>query len=307
MSQSNTITGPFSYQGVALTNLLNTVGGISEGDNVVITSSDNYSETLSYDQITKSNFNYYDTTGNRVTPQTMPTLTLIYSENGTLLDNTDGPVELGMLSSQNILTDGSLWAKMVTTITIIPAINGLNSASARSTNGLDLSLSLDSATYHPGEEVAITVDEKNTLSTPNSVITADKWLVNGLGVGPCGVLNYPFGMAIFQGSYTSADISSAAPLQIYQPGEYHCPMILADISSYVFQPLSDTAAVFQMSESTAVFDDMEMSTEFEPAPTGYWASDNFNAAFSDFEPGIYTVAAGDEWGTLVIVHFTVSQ
>ena len=307
VSQSGTITGPFSCQGVALTNLLNTVGGISQGENVVFTSSDNYALTLSYDQITNGNFNYYDTTGNPITPQTMPTLTLIYSENGTLLDKYFGPVELGMLSPQNILTDESLWAKMVTTITIIPAINGLNSASARSTNGLDLSLSLDSATYHPGEEVAITVDEKNTLSTPNSVITADKWLVNGLGVGPCGVLNYPFGMAIFQGSYTSADISSAAPLQIYQPGEYHCLMILADISSYVFQPLSDTAAVFQMSESTAVFDDMEMSTEFEPAPTGYWASDNFNAAFSDFEPGIYTVAAGDEWGTLVIVHFTVSQ
>ena len=306
MSQSGTITGPFSYQGVALANLLNTVGGISEGDSVVFTSSDNHSETLSYDQITKSNFNYYDTSGNRITPQTMPTLTLIYSENGTLLDNTDGPVELGMLSSQNILTDGSLWAKMVTTITVIPAINGLNSTSARSTNGLDLSLSLDSATYHPGEEVAITIDEKNALSTHNSVITADKWPVNGLGVGPCGVLNYPFGVAIFQGSYTSADISSAVPLQIYQPGEYLCPMILAGISSYIFQPLSDSAAVFQMSESTAVFT-LEMNTEFEPAPTGYWASNNFNAAFTDFEPGVYTVAAGDEWGTLVIVHFTVSN
>ena len=118
MSQSGTITGPFSYQGVALTDLLGTVGGISEGDNVVFTSSDKYTQTLSYDQITNGNFNYYDTTGNPSTPKTMPTLTLIYSENGTLLGNTDGPVELGMLSPQNILTDGSLWAKMVTTITV---------------------------------------------------------------------------------------------------------------------------------------------------------------------------------------------
>ena len=56
----------------------------------------------------------------------------------------------------------------------------------------------------------------------------------------------------FKGNYTAANISSATPLQIYEPGIYHCPMILADISSYVFQPLSDNAAIFQTSESTAV-------------------------------------------------------
>ena len=128
VSQSGIIMGPFSYQGVAMTNLLNTVGGISEGDSVVFTSSDNYTQTLSYDKITNGNFNYYDTTGNPVTPQTMPTLTLIYSENGTLLDNTHGPVELGMLSPQNILTDGSLWAKMVTTITISSDTSVLDSS-----------------------------------------------------------------------------------------------------------------------------------------------------------------------------------
>jgi hypothetical protein len=108
--------------------LLNTVGGISEGDSVIFTSSDNYAQTLSYDQITNGNFNYYDTTGNPVTPQTMPALTLIYSENGTLLDNTHGPVELGMLSPQNILTDGSLWAKMVTTITVTSDTSGIGSS-----------------------------------------------------------------------------------------------------------------------------------------------------------------------------------
>ena len=66
VSQSGTITGPFFYQGVALTDLLSTVGGISEGDSVVFTSSDNYTQTLSYDQIANGNFNYYDTTGKPV-------------------------------------------------------------------------------------------------------------------------------------------------------------------------------------------------------------------------------------------------
>jgi len=41
-------------------------------------------------------------------------------------------------------------------------------------------------------------------------------------------------------------------------------MTLAGISSYVFQPLSDNAALFQMSESTPVINNMEMDTELNP-------------------------------------------
>jgi hypothetical protein len=82
-------------------------------------------------------------------------------------------------------------------------------------------------------------------------------------------------------------------------------MILAGISSYVFQPLSDTAAIFQVPESDAAFT-LEMKTEFEPAPTGYWTSNAPNATLTNFQPGVYTVVAGDEWGALVVVHFTVS-
>jgi hypothetical protein len=162
VSQSGTITGPFSYQGVALTNLLNTVGGISEGDSVIFTSSDNYAQTLSYDQITNGNFNYYDTTGNPVTPQTMPALTLIYSENGTLLDNTHGPVELGMLSPQNILTDGSLWAKMVTTITVTSDTSGIGSSVTTSMP----------MTTSPTPSTIITTLSATPQYTPSAAITA---------------------------------------------------------------------------------------------------------------------------------------
>ena len=191
-------------------------------------------------------------------------------------------------------------------VTATTPFNNGNSASSKSVSSLILSLSLDSKNYQSGQQVGIDIDEKNTMSKTNTIISSAKWPVGGLGVGPCGVLNYPFGIAIFQGNYTVANISSATPLQIYQPGIYHCPVILTDISSYVFQPLSDNAAVFQMSESTAVFT-IGMNAEFEPAPTGYWASNDVSATFTNFEPGVYTVVAGDEWGALVVVHFTVSQ
>ena len=123
LGKGGTITGPFPYQGVALTTLLNAVGGIAEGETVTLTSSDNYTQQLTYDLITSGTMlNYYDTTGNPVTPSPLPTLTLIYSENNAALDSTHGPTELGALtlSSPNVLTDGSLWAKMVVSITIAP-------------------------------------------------------------------------------------------------------------------------------------------------------------------------------------------
>ena len=194
-----------------------------------------------------------------------------------------------------------------TSTTTVTNFNDVNTASSKTVSGLSLSLYLDSKTYQQGQQVNIVVDEKNTLKTTNIIASSTKWPVSGLRVGPCGTLNYPFGFAIFQGNYTAANVSSATPLQIYQPATYTCPMIIGNISSYVFQPLSDTASVFQMSESTAVFDNMAMNTEFEPGPRGYWASNNIGAAFTLFEPGVYTVVAGDEWGALVVVHFTVSQ
>jgi len=209
-------------------------------------------------------------------------------------------------NSKKITSKQILMAVNLNTVTATTPFNNGNSATSKSISGLSLSLSLDSKTYQSGQEVGIDIDEKNTLSRTNTITASAKWPVSGLGVGPCGALNYPFGIAIFQGNYTAANISSGTLLQIYEPNIYHCPMILTDISSYVFQPLSDSAAVFQMSESTAVFT-AGMNTEFEPAPTGYWASNNVGATFTNFEPGVYTVVAGDEWGALVEVHFTVTN
>jgi len=108
-------------------------------------------------------------------------------------------------------------------VTATTPFNNGNSASSKSVNGLELFLSLDSKTYQSGQQVGIDIDEKNTLSKTNTIISSAKWPVIGLGVGPCGVLNYPFGIVIFQGNYTAANISSGTPLQIYEPGIYHCP------------------------------------------------------------------------------------
>ena len=188
---------------------------------------------------------------------------------------------------------------MVTT-----SFGGVNSASSESVDGLSLSLSLDSTNYQPGQPVSIVIGETNTLSKTNNVSAADKWPFPGLGVGPCGTLNYPFGVAIFQGNYTVGNVPSATPLKLYNPAaSYNCPAILSGISAYAFQPSSDTAAIFQTSSTSPVLTE-SMSSEIQP--TGYWLASP-NEALTDFDPGVYTVVGGDEWGALVVAHFTVSS
>jgi hypothetical protein len=119
--QDGNIIGPYPYMAVALTDLLSAVGGITAGQSVKITASDGSSQTLTYDQIINGNFNVYNSTGNQITTATKPILCIIYSENGSPLDSSTGPLELGTVSTMNFITDQSTWLKMVQKIDVILA------------------------------------------------------------------------------------------------------------------------------------------------------------------------------------------
>lgn len=118
------VTGLSSYQGVALTDLLNAVGGIAKGDSVSITAANHYTTTFTYDQITNTSFNFYDKDGNRINPTTKPVIVVIYSANGKPLDigapmGITGPTELGIISTQNLFSDMSMWLGNLIKIDII--------------------------------------------------------------------------------------------------------------------------------------------------------------------------------------------
>ncbi len=177
-------------------------------------------------------------------------------------------------------------------------------ASSSSINGLSLSRSLDGTTYQPGQEIAITVDETNVLSTINDVPVANKLpseLISGFTNQPP---IFPFGMAVFQGDYTLSNYSNATPLVIRNPSEVYVGTPVAGPTSYSFQPLSDTAVL----EGGSYNSSNGLKMQYEISVNGYWPGDNFssNSQLTNFEPGIYTVVAGDEWGNLVILHFTVA-
>ena len=171
--------------------------------------------------------------------------------------------------------------------------------------GLNLSVIMNTTSLQSGESIDIIISETNTLNTTNTVNAANEWQFSPLSLSPCGTLNYPMGLAIFQGYYTPSNVSTAETLELYKPGMYSCPMILAGITSYTFQPLSTVASV------NAPYSIFNLSLASGVTASGYWTDNNssdvwgLNARFSNFQPGIYTIAGGDEWGQLILLHFTV--
>jgi Putative Ig domain len=189
-----------------------------------------------------------------------------------------------------------------TSSTTITNFNDVNTASSKPASGLSLSLSLDGTTYQPGQEVSIAVDEKNTLSTTNNVTATDNLpseFMSGFTNDPSPL---PFGIAVLQGNYDVSNYSKVTPLIIYDPMEVYIGFPVAPPTSYSFQPLSDTA-ILNGGDYKLV---SGMKMQYEIGVQQYWPN-NDGADFTHFQSGVYTVVAGDEWGALVIVHFTVTN
>ena len=207
----------------------------------------------------------------------------------------------GMGSAKQLLitVHPTTYATSPTTTTSATA----NSSTASSINGLSLSLSLDGTTYQPGQEIAITVDEKNVLSTINDV-TATTNLPSEFMSGYPNDPSFPLGLAVLRGNYIGSNYSTVTPLIIYNPGEVYIGTTATAPTSYSFNPGIGVATLnggdYNSSNAICIWLHIEISVN------GYWPN-NASTTSTNFEPGVYTVVAGDEWGALVVVHFTVSQ
>ena len=257
-----TVKGPFPYQGVALIDLLNAVGGVTSGQSVKLTASDGYVTTITYDQITSGGFNTYDTNGNPVTPTVKPTLVVIYSLNGTPLDSTTGPLEMGLLSSENFVSDGSLWAKMLIKIDIV-------SAGATSSTTTATTTSKTSTT---------------TTSTATSTTTTTSTAVTTTSTTP--VATTPVILTVVNGTQTTT--YSLAQLQQLQPifaqAAYIKGTAISSVDSYVgvqLKTILDVVGGFTSSNSVKIADSTGYSKTLTYAMvengTGFTVLDNTGA------------------------------
>jgi hypothetical protein len=165
--------------------------------------------------------------------------------------------------------------------------------------GLELRLSVNASSAGGNVTVFIAADEYNTLASANNVSKATEWGLQGLSLGPCGTGAYPFGVALYSGTYTAANISQATPLRIYPL--VPCPLYIRLITGYVFQPASDLAVVLPSGPNATA---TPMSANV--TATAVYAS-GLSSSSTPLGPGTYTVAAGDEWGSVVLTRFTIGS
>ena len=213
--------------------------------------------------------------------------------------------------ASSVTSSGSSAAKIV-----LPFQSAWN---LNSRTGLRLDLNLSTTS---NGTLKVAVDEFNTLNQSNIVGVANSWPLAYddlfLWTKTTCDLYLPAGYEILQGNYAQDNFTTGVPLwleaQVFLPG---CPVMLPP-DSYNFTPLSDRASDVNKTFSTS------------GAWSGFWTGSSSKGlavtrggdcpglpplnspsacslTFSPFAPGTYTMVAGDEWGQIVILHFTVQE
>jgi hypothetical protein len=178
---------------------------------------------------------------------------------------------------------------------------GSRTFNATDSDGLEVQLALrfyQGAGANGSLMVSMIADEYNTLPRANNVSASSVFGAQDLSLGPCGRFASPYGVALYSGTYTGANVSQAQPLQIYPL--VPCPMFIRLVTGYLFQPSSDMALVLPGSGNATEMLSMVNATGL------YSNGANMLSSPTPLPPGTYTAVAGDEWGALVAIQFTVS-
>jgi len=182
-----------------------------------------------------------------------------------------------------------------------PAVLVTGNSYVNPTLHLQLRLSVN-ASYaggtHGNVAIEIKADEYNTLTIYNDVQAASLYSLGGLSLGSCPNPTYPFGVALYTGKYTSDNVSQATALQIYSPSA-PCAVYGGSVTGYLFAPGSDSVAVLPSGSNATT-----TPLVADVTATAVYSSATLSSS-AHLGPGTYTVAAGDEWGSVVTAHFTI--
>lgn len=197
---------------------------------------------------------------------------------------------------------------MIGTVNIAKSSENATAHTTNSALGLEFVLTLNSTMIRSGEAINVSMAVSNVLPKVNNVSTEKDWALPALlRWWPCtGISPAPMYFAMFQGYYTMANVSSATPLPFFPPGSAaSCPASRSP-NYFLFEPSGDEVIGFggHFSMTTSESENGYYSTtevaSYEPN-----ATQGTVPAFLSFSPGVYTIAAGDEWGDVVTLHLVV--
>jgi hypothetical protein len=162
--------------------------------------------------------------------------------------------------------------------------------------GLNLTLNL-AANANPYPTINIAAYDVNTLDQADNLTTPEDWPAGG---GGCSgeLVDY----ALYQGNYGLGNLTQGAPLS-ESAGVATC---FGNTLYCIFSPLSTQATIYW---TPGPFYSRPSLTNASVSASllGYWGTSPANPreAYLVFPVGTYTVAAMDQWGNVVLSHFSV--
>jgi hypothetical protein len=170
--------------------------------------------------------------------------------------------------------------------------------------GLNLILNL-SAGANPYPTINITAYDVNTLSGANNLTIGNGWPIvsqeTGRGGGCCGAL---VEYVLYQGNYGLGNFTQGTPLR--QTGGIG--LSAYDYSYCIFDPLSTQATIYS-APGPFYSNPFPANASVSASLLGFWVSNPAHPEgdYALFPAGTYTVAAIDQWGNVVLSHFTVQN
>ncbi|MDE2591133.1 MAG: hypothetical protein KGL95_15865 [Patescibacteria group bacterium] len=179
--------------------------------------------------------------------------------------------------------------------------NPVLAGSVTDLSAFKMEFSTDKDIVLSGKAIGINISLNNTSSIPLKIMPENAWAYQDLSLGE-QCYKAPMGIAILDGYYTEQNMTQGKTLPIFAQYAVSCPVMTAAFltQSFVFEPKSSHAFESTCNNGNEVCGGSLDETQHIEI-NGTWN----NGIFQSFEPGIYTLIGGDEWGHLTIEHFTV--
>jgi hypothetical protein len=157
-----------------------------------------------------------------------------------------------------------------------------------------------------GANFTVTAEELNLLGSVNNVTEASDWKYAASLLDPfnnCAQGDSPVGFAVFQGYYGINNYTSGKSLPLYNTTtmfsctENYFPNV------YLFQPKSDSVSIYNDHQFR-----VNTTASVSLSASGYWTGGADTASPATFNTfaGSYTVLGADEWGNVLLLHFSVT-
>jgi hypothetical protein len=193
-----------------------------------------------------------------------------------------------------------------------PSTSGVRSSSAvasiqvpaASVSRLDLETHLSltlNLTATANSTITVTAYDVNTLDSANNLAPSENWAVTPMTINRVCAGGW-VEFVVYQGDYGLGNLTRGTPVGLSQ-SDAICGSFAT--SYYIFSPLSREATAYNAPNDLP--NPPQVNASISATLFGYWVTGSAHpqGAFLLFPPGTYTVAAVDEWGDIVLSHFTV--